>query len=123
MILVDTSIWIDHLRGTDAVLAGLLDGGQVLAHPFMIGELAVGSLRNRQKILADLKDLPKAVVARDDEVLRFIDSHSLFGIGIGYVDAHILASARLTAGASLWTRDERLHAAAKRLSLAANLTQ
>ncbi len=121
MILVDSSVWIDHLRSSDATLTGLLGGGQVLAHPFVIGELAMGSLRQRDAILNALRDLPQATVAGDDEVLGFIDQHRLFGLGIGYVDAHLLAAARLTAGASLWTRDKRLHDVAIRAGLAAKL--
>jgi len=118
MILVDTSIWIDHLRGRDAALAGLLDAGEVLSHPFVIGELALGNLRQREAVVADLQELPRAFVASDDEVVHFIHREGLFGIGIGYLDAHLLAATRLTQGASLWTRDKHLLAAAERLSLA-----
>lgn len=120
MILVDTSIWIDHLRQGDEQLARLLDQGQVLAHPFVTGELALGSLRNRDEILGALQDLPQASVATDDEVLRFIQQNALFGIGIGYVDAHLLAAVRLSPGAALWTRDRRLLAAGKTLGLTEN---
>ena len=120
MILVDTSIWIDHLRLADALLIELLRNTRLLVHPFVVGELAVGSLRDRPAILRDLQDLPGAVTANDDEVLRFVEENALFNLGIGYVDAHLLASTRLTPGASLWTRDKRLLAAAKRLALAAN---
>jgi hypothetical protein len=121
VILVDTSVWIDHLRSGDAILAGLLDAGQVLSHPFIIGELALGNLRQRQRVLADLLELPQAFAAGDDEVLHFIHRAGLFGIGIGYLDAHLLAATRLTQGAALWTRDKRLSAAAERLSLAAHV--
>lgn len=120
MILVDSSVWVDHLRNRDARLSKLLEDGRVLAHPFVIGELALGNLKNRTLILADLRDLPEAVMARDEEVLGFIDRHALHGRGIGYVDAHLLASVRLTAGGLLWTRDKRLHEAAERLSLASS---
>jgi len=89
-------------------------------HPFVLGELALGSLRQRDVILTSLRDLPQASVASDEEVLRFIAERRLFGLGIGYVDAHLLAAARLTAGATLWTRDARLRGAAGRLGLAAN---
>jgi len=119
VILVDTSVWIDHLRSGDALLAGLLDEGQVLSHPFIIGELALGNLRQRESILADLLELPQAFAAGDDEVMHFIDRERLFGFGIGYLDAHLLAATRLTQGAALWKRDRRLSAAAERLSLAA----
>ena len=118
MILVDSSVWIDHLRSSDAVLTGLLAGGQVLTHPFIIGELAMGSLRQRDVFLNALRDLPQTVAASDDETLGFINHHTLFGLGIGYVDAHLLAAARLTPDASLWTRDRRLHEVAKQLGLA-----
>lgn len=111
MILVDTSIWIDHLREGDAALSRLLDGARVLGHPFVLGELALGRLRQRELVLGALAELPQAVLASDDEVLRFINAAGLAGSGIGYVDAHLLAAVRLTAGASLWTRDKRLAAA------------
>jgi predicted nucleic acid-binding protein len=119
VILVDSSVWVDHLRSSDAMLARLLDDGRVIGHPFIVGELALGSLRQRQLILTALQDLPQAVVASDAEVLRFIDQQALYSLGIGYVDAHLLASVRLTAGGSLWTRDKRLQAAAHRLGLTA----
>jgi len=121
MILVDTSVWIDHLRNAEPALVRLLEGGRVLAHPFVTGELALGSLRQRDVILGALQDLPQAVAARDDEVLRFIDQNALFGLGIGYVDVHLLAAVRLTPGVSLWTRDKRLRAVAERLRLSAEL--
>lgn len=119
MILVDTSVWVDHLRKGDPALARLLDNGMVLAHPFVIGELALGNLRQRDLILTALQDLPRAVAATEQEVLLFIDQHALAGAGIGYVDAHLLAAVRLTAGATLWTRDKRLLGVAQRLDLAA----
>lgn len=103
----------------DQVLADLLDAGQVLTHPFVIGELVLGNLRQRDLIVGALRDLPAAAVATDQEVLDFIAQHSLFGLGIGYVDAHLLAATRLTAGARLWTRDRRLSRAADRMGLAA----
>ena len=121
MILVDTSVWIDHLRSGETMLAGLLDDGEVLSHPFIIGELALGNLRQRESLLADLLRLPQASAASDAEVVHLIQGERLFEIGIGYVDAHLLAATRLTSGASLWTRDKRLSAAAERLSLAAGV--
>ena len=121
MILVDSSVWIDHLRGGDGALTALLERNGVLAHPFVIGELALGSLRQRDVILAALQDLPLAVVADNAETLGFITRHSLHGRGIGYIDAHLLASARLTAGSTLWTRDKRLRAIAVELGIAADL--
>ena len=118
MILVDTSVWIDHLRSADEILAHLLDIGQVLMHPFIVGELALGSLHKRDLILQSLQDLQQVDVATEHEVLHFIARHALFGRGIGYIDAHLLASIRLTAGISLWTRDKRLLAAAEQLGMA-----
>ena len=123
MIIVDTSVWIDHLRAGDTGLAELLDDGRVLAHPFVVtGELALGSLRQRAVLLGALNDLPQALVAREDEVMTFIEVQKLFGIGIAYADAHLLTSARLTPGVTLWTRDRRLREASMRLQLAADLT-
>lgn len=119
MILVDTSVWIDHLRAGDRALAALLEAGAVLIHPFVIGELALGSLRRREMVLNALSDLPHASVASDHEVRHFIDEHVLSGRGVGYVDAHLLAAVKLTAGAGLWTNDKRLHGVADRLRLAA----
>lgn len=101
MILVDTSIWVDHFRNGDPGLTVLLQTGQVLAHPFVIGELALGHLRQRDLILGDLAQLPRVVTASDVEVLGFIATRKLFGQGIGYVDAHLLAAVQLTAGATL----------------------
>jgi len=118
VILVDTSVWVDHLRAGNATLAALLVDGQVLTHPFVIGELALGDIRQRVAVLASLSDLPAAVVATDAEVLRFISRQALFGRGVGYVDVHLLAAAQLTAGAKLWTIDKRLHGVADTLGLA-----
>jgi predicted nucleic acid-binding protein len=118
MILVDTSIWVDFLDRGVPLLHALLQRGEVLAHPFVIGEFAMGSPGNRKNILADLADLPQAVVAQHDEVIQFIETSRLFGLGIGFIDAHLLASVRITPNALLWTRDRRLHEAAEKLSLA-----
>ncbi len=107
MILVDTSVWVDHLLGLDAVLTERLNTGQVLIRPFGICELALGNLHREDHILALLRELPRAIVTTDDEVSRFIDRNALFGRGVGYVDVQLLASARLTGG-TLWTRDRRL---------------
>ena len=118
MILVDTSVWVDHFRGGDKVLAGLLDAGMVLTHPFVVGELALGNFRQRQIVMNALSGLPRASVATEGEVLHFIDHHALFGRGVGYVDVHLLAGVRLTAGAELWTNDKRLHGIAVEMDLA-----
>jgi predicted nucleic acid-binding protein len=118
LILADTSVWVDHLKKGDAQLAELLERGGVVMHPFIVGEIACGSLANRSTVLDLLQDLPMATVAESDEVLGFIERHRLHGKGIGYVDAHLLASTALTRGATLWTRDLRLRAAAETLGRA-----
>ena len=123
MILVDTSVWIDHFRHNDPSLSRSLNQRQVLSHPFVIGELALGSLRQRDLILEALRGLPSVLVAHDEEVHAFIDRHGLFGIGIGYIDAHLLAATFLTPDVRFWTRDKRLRAAALRLGMDANLDQ
>lgn len=121
MILVDTSVWIDHFRESDATLARLLDSGKVLIHPFVVGEIALGRLRKRDLVLGELQNLPAIVVAMHQEVQHLVDEQKVWGLGIGYVDAHLLAAVQLTRGASLWTRDKRLNAVADRLGLAATL--
>lgn len=121
MILVDTSVWIDHLRYSDSFLVNLLNTGRVLAHPFVIGELASGRLQQREIILDALSNLSCANIAADAEVLAFINQSKLYGVGIGYIDAHLLASVRLTPGTLLWTRDKRLRAAAIQHGLLATL--
>lgn len=117
MILVDTSVWVDHLRRGDARLASLLDRSLVLMHPFVIGEIACGRLADRAAILQPLGLLPAAVAADDDEAVGFIERHRLYGKGLGYIDVHLLASVALTQGARLWTRDKRLHGVADELAL------
>lgn len=117
MILADTSIWVDHLRRIDDALASHLDAREVLTHPYVIGELAVGHLQERRLILRALHNLPKAEVATDREVLEFIERWSLSGLGIGYFDVHLMASIRLTPGSRLWTRDRSLNEAAHRIGL------
>lgn len=117
MILVDTTVWVDHLRHGDAALAALLSDGRVLAHPFVIGEIALGQLRQRKLVIDSLQDLPQAPLASHAEVMTFIANGELQGLGIGYVDAHLLTATRLAPGSSLWTRDKRLLAVAARLRL------
>ncbi|MGA8256089.1 MAG: PIN domain-containing protein [Nocardioides sp.] len=109
MILVDSSVWIDHLRGTDPTLVTALHQNEVLIHPGVLGEIALGSLTNRHAVLTLMSELPRALVARDDEVLQLIERRRLHGRGIGYVDAALLAAALLTPNTRLWTRDRRLH--------------
>jgi predicted nucleic acid-binding protein len=118
LILVDTSVWVDHLRRGDARLVALLESAAVLMHPFVVGEIACGSLADRKTVLELLRDLPIAAVAEADETLAFVERHRLWGRGIGCVDVHLLASVALTSGATLWTRDKRLRAAAQDLGCA-----
>jgi predicted nucleic acid-binding protein len=116
LILADTSLWIDHLRAGNAELGAWLEAGEVLMHPFVIGELAVGNLRSRDALLRELGRLPRAVVASPEEVLTLVSREGLHGQGLGYVDAALLASVRLTPEAGLRTRDRRLQAVADRLA-------
>lgn len=118
MILVDPSIWVDHLRAGHFTLVGLLQRAVVLAHPWVIGELALGHLSHRGEVIGLLTSLPQATVATPDEVLAFVDGHQLYGLGIGYVDAQLLAATCLTPDAELWTKDKRLAAVASRLGCA-----
>jgi predicted nucleic acid-binding protein len=120
VILADTSVWIDHLRSHDPLLARLLDAGQVLGHAFVRGELACGHLQQRAPILSFLARLPQAMMADDDEVIGLIDRYRLMGKGIGYVDAHLLTATMLTPDAQLWTRDRNLSALARSLGLEAD---
>ena len=122
MILVDTSIWIDHLRASDEQLSALLSDGKVLGHPFVTGELALGNLVNRIAVIGAMQELPQTHVATDTEVLRSIGEKRLFGQGIGYIDTHLLAAVLLTPGSTLWTRDKCLLAIASRLGVANNMT-
>lgn len=107
MILVDTSVWVEHLRSGTAELQALLNDGDVMCHPFIVGELACGNIKNRREILSLLKDLPMASIADDDEVMATIEHHGLMWKGLGYIDVHLLASAILT-NVPLWTLDKRL---------------
>jgi len=118
MILVDTSVWVDHLRAGDDELVTLLEEGRVLVHPFVIGEIACGILADRAETLDLLANMPAAPCAEHHEVLAFVEQHRLYGKGIGYVDAHLLASVALTPGTRLWTRDRRLGSTAAALRCA-----
>jgi len=117
MVLVDTSVWINHFRRANRNLIALLERSLVVAHPFVIGELTCGTLRHREEILLWLRFLPSATVADDDEVLAMIEIEILWGKGIGWVDAHLAASARL-AGGRLWTADKQLHRVSTELAIA-----
>ena len=116
MILVDTSVWIDHLRVGNERLRALLQNDQVLCHPFIIGELACGNLHNRNEVLHLLEALPSVPVADHSEVLHLINTHRLYGQGVGWIDTHLLVSA-LHTGCKLWTSDRLLHALADRVGL------
>ncbi|MCP4660509.1 MAG: PIN domain-containing protein [bacterium] len=117
-MLVDTSVWVDHFRNTNAALAEHLDHGDVWCHPFVIGELACGNLARRDEVLSLLAALPQVPEARHAEVLALIESHRLMGRGIGWIDVHLLASTRI-GGTQIWTLDQRLAAAARELGIRA----
>lgn len=116
MVLVDTSVWIDHFRAGEAGLVNLLNDSQVTVHPYIIGELACGGLKNRTEILSLLQSLPAIIVAEHSEAMQFIENHELMSRGIGYIDVHLLASAMLT-GIPIWTLDKKLSATAVLLGL------
>jgi hypothetical protein len=119
MILVDASVWIDHIRASDSALSKLLSRREVFTHPFVIGEIALGHLRPRDLVLSELQKLRSTEIASAAEVLRFVDRYHLFGRGVGYVDVHLLAATMLTDDCALWTRDKRLHGIAQELGIAA----
>lgn len=121
MLLIDTSIWIDHFRKQNARLSAALIRGDALMHAFVLGELALGDEQRFTEISKDLMDLPNAKIASSNEVLRLISRQALAGSGIGYVDAHLVASALLMPDVRLWTRDRRLRAVADRLSISAEM--
>ena len=116
MILVDTSVWVDHLRYGRKDLAGRLEQGAVACHPYVVGELACGSIINRVEILGTLQELPMVLVAEQEEILEFLERERLYGCGLGWIDAHLLASARLS-GCSVWTLDKAMAAAAIELEV------
>ena len=114
MVLVDTSVWVSHLRETHAGLVDLLNDGEVASHPFVVGEIACRNVKNRTSILSLLEALPMALQVEHEEVLAFIDNHDLMGKGLGYIDVHLLASAVLS-GLPLWTLDKKLEKVAEEL--------
>lgn len=118
MILVDTSVWVQHLSSGSGQLRSLLGEEQVFCHPFVIGELACGTLRNRREILSMLRTLPEARLVEDEEVLSFLEARRLYGRGLGWVDANLLASTLIT-GCALWTLDKPLQRAAAALNILA----
>jgi len=117
MVLVDTSVWVAHLRDGDTGLKALLNEGHVVCHSFIVGELACGNLKNRSEILSLLYALPMATHAEHEEVIQFIENHSLMGKGLGYIDMHLLASAILSK-VPLWTLDKKLNQVSLKLGLA-----
>lgn len=121
MILADTSVWVDHLRRGEPWLAAALDAGRVWMHPFVLGELACGTLHSRAEVLELLGQLPSVPVATDAEVLGFIDRRAVWGRGIGWVDAHLLAATALAVPVRLWTHDKRLAVVAEELGLGSSL--
>jgi predicted nucleic acid-binding protein len=116
MVLVDTSVWVSHLRDGNVGLENLLNDGGVLCHPFIVGELACGNLKNRHEILAYLQSLPMTILAEDGEVLKFIGNHQLMGKGLGYIDVHLIAAAVLT-DVPLWTFDKTLDKITKKIGI------
>lgn len=120
-VIADSSIWIDRLNKGDDELTRCLRRRQIAMHPMIAGEIALGSLADRQQSLHELGELPQAMMASYDGVMALIEEHQLFSRGIGYVDAHLLAATRLLSGGGLWTHDRRLRAAAERLGVAADL--
>lgn len=122
MILVDSSIWVDHLARDHPLMSQLLENGQVLIHPFIIGEIALGSLKHRARLLQDLAELPEIDVLPHSFVLHAIEDRALHSTGIGYVDAHLLLSTLVSPGVTIWTRDKKHLMQAERLGIAAKLT-
>jgi predicted nucleic acid-binding protein len=118
MILVDTSVWVDHLRHGNRMLVDALNNSQVLMHPFVLGEISLGQLKQRATILQAMSNLPTTQVATDSEVSHLIERHRLFGLGIGYIDAHLLTAVHLTPGSLLWTQDKRLLTVSHKLGIA-----
>lgn len=116
MVLVDTSVWVSHLREGNTRFEKLLNDGDVVCHPFIIGELACGNLKNRAEILSLLQALPMSILAEHDEVMRFIENNQVMGKGLGYIDVHLLASALLTE-VPIWTIDKKLDAVSKKMIL------
>ena len=116
MILVDTSIWVDHFNKSDTDLVKMLNSGKVCIHPFIIGELSCGSISNRREILTLLNALPQVESALDEEVFTLIENKKLYGIGLGFIDVHLLASALLN-DVTIWTRDKTLKKAATNLDI------
>lgn len=122
MILADSAVWIDHLRGTNPQVTELLADSRIVMHPFVVAEIALGSLRNRRRTLEPLEGLRQVRIAEIGEVRRMIEAHVLYSRGIGLIDAHLIASCLLTPGTRLWTRDTRLQSVARLLNIAADMS-
>jgi hypothetical protein len=122
VILADTSIWVDHFRADNPRMEALLSRGRIAMHPFVVGEIALGSLRNRRQKLDAMDQLRKVKVAQMSELRRMIEAHALYSKGIGLIDAHLIASCLLTTGTQLWTRDSALEKVAKSLGVLYNPT-
>ena len=120
MILIDSSIWIDHLRKEEPAVSALLRVGQIYLHPFVLGEVALGNFKNRKKVLSDISRLPQVKVANDFEVLTTIERFKIYGSGLGYVDCHLLASA-LMSGKIIWSRDKRMVQVARQLGVSGEI--
>ncbi len=116
MVLVDTSVWVRHLREGDSDLEHLLNNGEVMCHPYIVGELACGNMKNRREVLSLLQLLPLAILARLEEILQFIELNHLMGKGLGYIDVHLAASAVLT-GVPIWSYDKKLNEASEGLGI------
>ena len=121
MILADTSVWVDHLRSRDPAMERCLNSGQIVMHPFIVAEIALGSLHNRRKRLGEMEALLEVRVAKLNEVRHMIEAHTLYSKGIGLTDAHLIASCLLTLGTQLWTRDGALRKVAKALGICVDL--
>ncbi len=116
MVLVDTSVWVSHLRDGNVGLEKLLNDGEVVCHPFIVGELACGNLKNRHEVLSYLQSLTMTILAEDGETLKFIENNQLMGKGLGYIDVHLIASAVLT-DVRLWTLDKTLDKVTKKIGI------
>ena len=121
MILADTSVWVDHLRNSNSDMARCLGLGLIAMHPFIVAEIALGSLKNRQQRLADMESLLEVKVAQLSEVRAMIEAHALYSKGIGLTEAHLIASCLLTSGTQMWTKDAALEKVAKALGILVNL--
>ena len=121
MVLADTSIWADHFRSPNPLMTDYMAGDRLLMHPFVVGELVMGHLPNRFAIVRSLREMDQVIRATDDEVLAVVEREKIQGLGVGWIDAHLLVSVLITPEAMLWTRDRRLNALAQRFGCAAQL--